>query len=310
MPGFTFAWNVLFGVPFFAPSFMYLGVLLDHHSKFVYGTAEDGEYVPFALEGRKRIVLYFLTVLFSPALLYIRYAVLAPLSYFIPSFRKIVTTQLSSLVIDFEYVRGPFKPAERKAVAWQEPLTFAYGLFLTAMIFLGIIPFIFVPYLYALTVIMFAYNTVRTVAAHRYANKGETIDLVRQLTDSVNIVSNSWFERLLCPVGLGFHALHHLFPTMPYHSLDKAHARIMRTIPEDSLYHSVNEPTLFSAVASLWRAAKQRDVKETVPEKTSLVPQFTQSHRVAPPEAKKTNINSDTSTSSGRTKHDLDPGHI
>lgn len=306
VPGFAFAWNVIYGVPFFVPSFMYQGVHLDHHSKLVYGTAEDGEYVPFAVEGRKRILLYFMTVIISPFLLYIRYAFLAPLSLFIPSFRKIVISQLSSLVIDFEYVRGDLKPAEQKTVAWQEPLVSCYGILLTSLVFAGVIPLYVVFYIYALTAIMFAFNTVRTVAAHRYANAGERIDMVKQLTDSVNITSRHPLELLLCPVGLRFHALHHLFPTMPYHSLEKAHERIMRTVPSDSLYHSVNEPTLFSAVKSLWRASKQNEEKGKLQEKTSLVPQFTQSHRVTnnlqPSKA------SNPTTILKQNKPELDPG--
>src|SRR5262249_45131283 len=43
--GFSFTWNLLCGIPFLIPSFLY-GTHSLHHGRKHYGTADDGEYLP------------------------------------------------------------------------------------------------------------------------------------------------------------------------------------------------------------------------------------------------------------------------
>ena len=40
------------------PSFLYQGVHNDHHNMNLYGTKDDGEYLPFIHEGRLKIILF------------------------------------------------------------------------------------------------------------------------------------------------------------------------------------------------------------------------------------------------------------
>ena len=54
--------------------------------------------------------------------------------------------------------------------------------------------------------------------------------------DSVNVGSHPWISEVWGPVGTRLHALHHLFPSMPYHLLPEAHRRLKEQLPEDSLY--------------------------------------------------------------------------
>lgn len=275
VPGFALAWNLVFGMPYFVPSFMYRGVHNDHHSKLLYGTKEDGEYVPFGAESPKRILLYLVTTAVSPLLLPLRFIVLAPLSWAIPGFRKIVVAQLSSLVIDFDYQRGTLTPAERRDWLRMEPLAFAFGATIVVLISLGTLPWTLLVYYYFVSFGMFFVNSIRTIAAHRYANPSEPMTVTEQFLDSVNIVGSPIVTTLLCPVGLRFHALHHLFPTLPYHSLAAAHAKILRTVPADSPYHSVNEPNLTTAIRKLWRsAAAAPTTTAATPGATSLMPNF------------------------------------
>ena len=44
---FRFVWNLLCGIPFLIPSFVYY-THIDHHRRKHYGTKEDGEYIPLA----------------------------------------------------------------------------------------------------------------------------------------------------------------------------------------------------------------------------------------------------------------------
>jgi fatty acid desaturase len=98
-------------------------------------------------------------------------------------------------------------------------------------------------------------NGIRTLAAHRYANQAGTMTREEQLLDSVNIAGRSPLTPLLAPVGLRYHALHHLFPTMPYHCLGEAHRRLMRVLPDDAPYRATVEAGFLPALRDLWRRA-------------------------------------------------------
>jgi fatty acid desaturase len=113
-------------------------------------------------------------------------------------------------------------------------------------------------------------NWVRNLAAHRYGNRGEPTDHIGQFSDSVNITGQTWLTLLLFPVGLRYHALHHLLPALPYHNLGKAHQRLLAQLPADSPYHAVNRASFFATAAELWRSARQ-----TAPE-DSAIPRWRQ----------------------------------
>src|SRR5690606_7836030 len=66
---FRMAWNFLCGIPFMIPSFTYDGVHNDHHRRDVYGTHQDGEYVPFATRRPIEMVGYVLLSFLIPPVL-------------------------------------------------------------------------------------------------------------------------------------------------------------------------------------------------------------------------------------------------
>ena len=64
---------------------------------------------------------------------------------------------------------------------------------------------------------------------------------------------------LINPVGLRYHATHHLFPSMPYHNMRKAHRRLMEKLPADSPYRQTVGTSVWATIANLWqRAAENR----------------------------------------------------
>jgi fatty acid desaturase len=65
---------------------------------------------------------------------------------------------------------------------------------------------------------------------------------------------------LWAPVGLRYHALHHLMPRLPYHNLAAAHRRLVATLPSDSDYRRVEQPELGPAMARLLRRMRSRDL--------------------------------------------------
>ena len=79
---------------------------------------------------------------------------------------------------------------------------------------------------------------------------------VEQIEDSVTIEGRSLLTLLLFPIGLRYHALDHLFPLMPYHSMGQAHRRLMKALPEDSPYKKAIFPGLWAALRELLRGAR------------------------------------------------------
>ena len=99
-------------------------------------------------------------------------------------------------------------------------------------------------------------NSLRTLAAHRYRSAGEPMTATQQLLDSLNYPRRSWLIPLWAPVGLRFHAMHHLFPGIPYHNLAAAHDRVMGMLPPASPYHRTAGYGLAASLGELWRSAR------------------------------------------------------
>ena len=85
---------------------------------------------------------------------------------------------------------------------------------------------------------------------------GREMTFVEQMLDSVNYPYNPLIAGLWAPVGLRFHALHHIFPTMPYHALAEAHRRLMASLPADSPYRRTEARSLSGTIATLWKRAR------------------------------------------------------
>src|SRR5580765_2792857 len=105
VPGFTFVWNALVGVPLLVPSFLYENVHTDHHRQRTYGTPEDPEYIPFGRRSPIVLTAYVIASLLAPAIFAFRFAILAPLGWLVPRFGRVVSERCSALVINHQYVR-------------------------------------------------------------------------------------------------------------------------------------------------------------------------------------------------------------
>ena len=69
--------------------------------------------------------------------------------------------------------------------------------------------------------------------------------------DTVNGPPPAMLPFLWAPVGLRYHALHHLMPRLPYHNLGIAHRRLVEALPVDHAYRQVEQRELVSALARL-----------------------------------------------------------
>jgi fatty acid desaturase len=255
---FRVVWNLACGFPLMVPSFTYMGVHIDHHKQKVYGTGEDGEYFPFVLAGHARIILFLIMMMAAPIVFALRFLVLTPLSYFIPPLRKLLWERASSLVIDSEYRRP--EASERDGRWWrlQEFMTFLYAAAGAGLLILGIVPLKALGVWYAVAMTILLVNGIRTLVAHCYRNpSGHVLEFSEQFLDSVTVPGNFLITPLWAPVGLRYHAVHHLFPGMPYHHLGEAHRRLMKELPENSVYRLTLRNGLWDALGRLWKEATE-----------------------------------------------------
>ena len=250
---FRVVWNLLCGFPLMIPSFLYQGVHNDHHNVKLYGTKGDGEYYPFVHEGRSKIILFALASFFVPVLFFVRFVLLTPLSYCNKSLRRLVLKKISSLSINLNFQRTG--PSLNAVDMWQvqEIATCLYGWIFILLILVGVLPYKILGLWLITFGGVFFINSLRTLAAHCYRYSGEEVlDISEQLLDSVNI-PNSFLGVLWAPVGLRFHATHHLIPEMPYHSLGKTHQKLREQFSEKNLYIQTSSNGLLSTLARLWR---------------------------------------------------------
>jgi fatty acid desaturase len=268
---FRAVWNLLCGFPLLVPSFTYAGVHIDHHKPQIYGTKEDGEYLPIGLEAPWKLSLYILASVFPPAALAIRFIIVTPLSYLHPKFRALVWRYASSLTVDLTYARPESTKANDRHWQLQETCAFLYGTAALAAWYFGYLPVEFLAVWYVTTMLVLLLNTVRTFVAHAYKNPGDDrMTRAEEFADSIDVPGNRFITPLWAPVGLRFHATHHLFPSMPYHNLGEARRRLIAQLEDNSTYLASTRKNLFVALAQLIRDARahQNSKQETAAKDT------------------------------------------
>lgn len=251
LPGFRLAWNLMVGIPMLTPSFMYEGVHTLHHARTRYGTVEDPEYLPLALMKPWSLPLFVLIALVLPLALLFRFAVLVPLGAVFPPLRKIVWERFSSLSINPQFRRRAPEGELRPRVFWQELGGSIWALVLLAStFFIGWQPLLIALAVFSAAAVL---NQLRTLVAHLWENDGEPMTVTAQFLDSVNVPPPGRIAEIWAPVGLRYHALHHLLPSMPYHSLGEAHRRLAAHLGTGSTYDGANHPGMVPLVLRIAR---------------------------------------------------------
>lgn len=256
LPGFRLVWNLLVGIPMLMPSLMYENVHTLHHARTRYGTAEDPEYMPLALMKPWALPAFVLVALLAPIGLLIRYGILAPLGVIIPPIRRMAWERFSSLSINPDFRRRPAEGDFARMAFWQEVGASIWAIALMASVFfIG-----WKPLLVALAVFSFTglLNQLRTLVAHLWENDGEAMTVTAQYLDSVNVPPPGFLPELWAPVGLRYHALHHLLPSLPYHSLGEAHRRLSAKFGAGTTYQGANYPGMAMLIGRIARSTMLR----------------------------------------------------
>src|SRR5262245_36127216 len=255
---FKVTWNLLVGVMTLAPSPFFTRHHRDHHSQRHFGRHEDPEYaVNFFPQGSwLGLLVYSLLILVFPLIVFLRFF-LSPLTFLHPALREWVLKHASSLTMNVRYERK-LSSFDRFAITSVELLCWLRATAMLAAVYLGFSHWTRLPLFYSIALGALILNQLRLSGDHHFHSEGDASSYEDHIRDSCNYTGRDVMTWLLYPFAIRYHALHHLFPAMPYHNLRAAHDFLTKRLPAVSPYHSLDQGTW-------WRVASRTLFSPTAP---------------------------------------------
>ena len=253
MTAFKVVWNLLVGVPTLTPSTFFTGHHRDHHTQRVYGTPQDPEYVVNVCPRGSvwNLGLYFLFVAAFPVIVFLRFF-LAPLTFVTPAIRTYTLKHLSAFTFNWKYER-PLNRIDRQTFAALELLCWVRAVAIPGAVVMGATEPSRILQLYLLGATVVIMNQLRQLADHHFEGDGENLTMSEHIQDSCNYVGQDPLTWLFFPFAIQYHALHHLFPSLPYHNLANAHRYLMQELPGNSPYRDLVQPGWWSVASKMLR---------------------------------------------------------
>lgn len=250
---FKVAWNLLAGVVTLSPSPFFTRHHRDHHSCRLYGTHRDPEYVVnfYRLTGPWGALQYAVEIALMPLVVFLRF-LLAPLTFLHPGLRRFMLRRGCSLTLNWRYERK-VDAFDRRVLTVIEVLCSLRAWLIPVAVLAGWNDWTRLPLLYVLAVGVVALNQLRLLGDHHLTSDGAAMSIDHHILDSCNYTAPDLGAWLLCPFAIRYHALHHMFPSLPYHNLAAAHAHLSRQLPADSPYHSLSQPSWWSVARHAFR---------------------------------------------------------
>lgn len=263
-PSFSVGWNLLLGIPTLFPSTFFTTHHRDHHSGRHYGTPQDPEYIinVFTPGSIASTAFYFLHLFIYPIYVLFRF-MFAPISYLNPKWRNFTLQRLSSFTLNWKYERN-ISRLDRRAFTIVELLCCARAWMIPMGVVFGLSHWTRVPLFYLLAITVLLANQMRFFADHHFESHGEQMSMADHVADSCNYSNNDFLTWLFFPFTIRFHALHHLFPTIPYHNLPAAHQHLTDNLPEDSVYHTLDRPGWWSTAKQTFSNSKSKTKTKAV----------------------------------------------
>jgi fatty acid desaturase len=247
---FKVTWNVVVGVITLAPSPFFTRHHRDHHSRRFYGRRDDPEYIVNVFHRADWLSLagYTLLIAAFPLLVFLRF-LLAPLTFLTPGLRRWVLRRASALTMNVRYERK-LNDFDRRAITSIELLCWLRATAMIAAVVIGATHWTRLPLMYSVALGVLLLNQLRLLADHHFESRGRLLDVGDHIMDSCNHTGRDFMTWLLFPFAIRYHALHHLFPSLPYHNLASAHGFLSAHLPPLSPYHSLSQK-------SWWSVAKE-----------------------------------------------------
>ncbi len=216
----------------------------------MYATPQDPEYVinVFKRGSVLSILFYTMHICLFPAFVFLRF-LLAPLTFIHPSVRDFTLRRLSSFTLNWKYERDIAR-LDRKTFAAVELLCWLRASAIPLAVIAGVTIWTRMPLMYVLAASTLLFNQMRQLADHRFESDGERMTMPDHILDSCNYTDRDFFTWLFFPFAIKFHALHHLFPSLPYHNLESAHRHLTNQLPLDSPYHGLSQPGWWRSAAA------------------------------------------------------------
>lgn len=250
-------WNLLLGIPTLFPSTFFTSHHRDHHSGRHYGTSKDPEYVinMFTPGSLASMGIYLLSIMVYPLFALFRF-LLAPISFLRPSWREFTLRRLSSFTLNWMYERNVGR-IDTKVFVTVELLCFLRAWLIPLGVVLGVTHWTRLPLMYLLAISIVFCNQMRFLGDHHFEGDGDKMSLADHISDSCNYSRQDILTWLFNPFAIRFHALHHLFPSMPYHNLSAAHEHLTRTLPPSSPYHALDRPGWWDTAQTTLRVTRK-----------------------------------------------------
>jgi fatty acid desaturase len=238
---FKVTWNLLVGVFTLAPSPFFTHHHRDHHSARMYGTKEDPEYIVnvFKPGSALSLIAYAVLIALFPLIVFLRF-LLAPLTFLHPRLRRWFLEHGSSLTMNYRYERKVNR-FDRWAITTVELMCCGRAAMMLAAVPLGFSHWTRLPLFYSIGLGVLVLNQLRLLADHHFVGDGQPCELDHHIRDSCNFTGRDFLTWLFFPFAIRYHALHHLFPTLPYHNLKAAHEYLLVHLPAESPYRSLDE---------------------------------------------------------------------
>jgi fatty acid desaturase len=265
MRTFKVAWNLLAGVVVLSPSPFFTRHHRDHHTAKMYGTPEDPEYMAnvFTVGSWLGLVRYALFVAVFPVIVFLRF-LLTPFTFLHPRLREWVLVHASSLTLNWRYERK-LTPEDRWTITTLECLCCLRAWVMLMNIWLVGAPPHRLFLLYLLGLGGFGLSQLRLLTDHHLNSDGRPLDWESHILDSCNYTGRDPMTWLLFPFSIRYHALHHLFPSLPYHNLAAAHQHLLLHLPAESPYRSLDQVSWWAVASQLLRPRTPRLPTEEPP---------------------------------------------
>lgn len=248
--GFSLCYNLFHGFLHKLPSYCYKPHVY-HHSVKTYGTIKDPEYDLIIDRPVFTLFIPFFSMAFLPIFSFIRYGITPIILPFISSRgRDWVYSHISTLVMNLKFKRN--KPSQKEKSEWwiQDFMCFIYNLAIILLILFGGLPSNILIVWFFVMYIVYLLNFYRVVTSHTYLTRFNKTNFKQQILDSSTVIFMP-ISFILYPLGLQYHALHHMYPNIPYHNLNKAHKFLCNILPSNHPYFKTFNKGYLSSIKRL-----------------------------------------------------------